>query len=73
MTREDDYRKNAAVTVELANRASTTRDKGRLSILGGKMARISPRQHSICMLLCWWIISFESAPPFTADKLKKPG
>ena len=30
MTKENDYRANAAETVELANRASTSADKGRL-------------------------------------------
>jgi hypothetical protein len=30
MTKEDDYRKNAAETVELAHRAASSRDKARL-------------------------------------------
>jgi hypothetical protein len=33
MTKEDDYRKNAAETVDLAHRATSTIDKGRLLCL----------------------------------------
>jgi hypothetical protein len=47
MTREDDYRKNAAMTVELANRASTTRDKGRLLNLAERWLDLADRAHFI--------------------------
>jgi len=50
MTREDEYRKNAAATVELANRATTSADKGRLLglaenwlDLAGRAARLTKR------------------------------
>jgi hypothetical protein len=45
MTREDNYRKNAAETVELANRASTTRDKGRLLNLAERWLDLADRAH----------------------------
>lgn len=37
MTKEDDYRKNAAETVELASRATNTADKGHLLSLAKKL------------------------------------
>jgi hypothetical protein len=42
MSKEDDYRKNAADTFELAQRASSTADKGRClcSPKGGLISRI---------------------------------
>jgi len=59
MTKEDDYRKNAAETVELANRATTSADKGRLLRLAenwldlaDRAARLTRRfgqkQHNEC-------------------------
>ena len=43
MTKEDDYRHNAAETVELANKASTTADKGRLLSLAEKWLDLANR------------------------------
>jgi hypothetical protein len=47
MTREDAYRKNAAESVELANRDSTTRDKGRLLNLAERWLDLADRAHFI--------------------------
>jgi hypothetical protein len=47
MTLEDDYRKYGAKTVELANRASTTRDKGRLLNLAERWLDLADRAHVI--------------------------
>src|SRR5215472_4941875 len=41
-TKEDDYRKNAAETIELASRAVRTTDKGHLLALAEKWLAISP-------------------------------
>jgi hypothetical protein len=47
MTLEDDYRKYAAKTVELANRAPTTRDKGRLLNLAERWLDLADHAHVI--------------------------
>ena len=43
MTKEDDYRKNAAETVKLASRAGTPADKGRLLVLAEKWFDLADR------------------------------
>jgi hypothetical protein len=43
MSREDDYRKNAAESIDLAQRATSTRDKGRLLALAEKWLDLSER------------------------------
>jgi hypothetical protein len=43
MSNEDDYRRNAAESVELAHRASTTRDKSRLLSLAEKWLDLADR------------------------------
>jgi hypothetical protein len=43
MSKEDDYRRNAAESVELAHRASTTRDKSRLLGLAEKWLDLADR------------------------------
>ena len=43
MSKEDDYRHNAAETVELANKATTTADKGRLLCLAEKWLDLADR------------------------------
>jgi hypothetical protein len=47
MTKEDDYRRSAAQTLELASRAGTSRDKGRLLSLAEKWLDLSERAHEI--------------------------
>ncbi len=43
MAKEDDYRKNAAETVELASRATNTADKGHLLALADKWLDLADR------------------------------
>jgi hypothetical protein len=43
MSKEDDYRRNAAESVELAHRASTSRDRGRLLGLAEKWIDLADR------------------------------
>ena len=43
MTKEGDYRKNAAETVDLANRATTSSDKGRLLALAENWLDLADR------------------------------
>jgi hypothetical protein len=47
MTREDEYRRNAADTVDLAHRAGTSSDKGRLLALAEKWLDLAERAHRI--------------------------
>ncbi len=47
MTKEDDYRKNAAETLELASRAVTSLDKGRLLSLTEKWLDLAERSHAL--------------------------
>jgi hypothetical protein len=47
MTKEDDYRKNAAETLELAHRAGTSADKGRLLALAEKWLDLADRTRRI--------------------------
>lgn len=47
MTKEDDYRKNAAQTIELANRAADTADKGHLLSLAEKWLDLADRAHQL--------------------------
>ncbi len=47
MTKEDDYRKNAAETVELASRATNTADKGHLLALAEKWLDLADRAHRL--------------------------
>jgi hypothetical protein len=47
MTKEDDYRRSAAETLELASRAWTSRDKGRLLSLAEKWLDLAERAHQI--------------------------
>jgi hypothetical protein len=43
MSKEDDYRGNAAESIELAHRASTSRDRGRLLGLAEKWIDLADR------------------------------
>jgi hypothetical protein len=45
MSKEDDYRKNAEATVELANKASTAEDRLRLLALAEKWLDLADRIH----------------------------
>jgi hypothetical protein len=45
MSKEDDYRKNAAEAVELANRAASTGDKSRLLALAERWLDLADRAH----------------------------
>jgi hypothetical protein len=45
MTREDDYRQNAADTMQLAQRASSSSDKGRLLKLAEAWLDLADRAH----------------------------
>jgi hypothetical protein len=45
VTNEDDYRMKAAETLDLANRASTSADKGRLVALAEKWLDLADRAH----------------------------
>lgn len=45
MTKEADYRRNAADTMALAQRAETSRDKGRLLALAEKWLDLAERAH----------------------------
>ena len=47
MSKADDYRQNAAETVELANKAATTGDKGRLLRLAQKWIDLADRAHRL--------------------------
>jgi hypothetical protein len=47
MTKEDDYRRNAAETLELAQRAGTSADKGRLLALTEKWLDLADRTRLI--------------------------
>lgn len=47
MTKEDNYRKNAAETLELASRAATSGDKGRLLGLAEKWLDLAERAHAV--------------------------
>lgn len=49
MSKEDDYRENAAETVDLANRAGTVREKGRLLALAEKWLDLADRAHSYAL------------------------
>jgi hypothetical protein len=45
MTKEDDYRTNAAKTIELASRANSSADKGHLLSLAEKWLDLADRAH----------------------------
>jgi hypothetical protein len=45
MTREEDYRRNAAETLELASRVASSRDKGHLLSLAEKWLDLAGRIH----------------------------
>ena len=45
MTKEDDYRNNAARTIELASRAESKADKGHLLALAEKWLDLADRAH----------------------------
>jgi hypothetical protein len=45
MTKEDDYRRNAADTIQLAHRASSSWDKGRLLKLAEAWLDLADRAH----------------------------
>jgi len=45
MSKEDEYRKNAAETVGLASRAATTQDKGRLLAMAEAWLDLADRAH----------------------------
>jgi hypothetical protein len=45
MSKEDEYRKNAAKTIDLAQHATSTRDKGRLLALAEKWLDLGDRVH----------------------------
>ena len=45
MTKETEYRANAANSIDLANRASSMRDKGRLLELAEKWLDLADRTH----------------------------
>jgi hypothetical protein len=45
MTKEDDYRNNAARTIELASRAESKEDKGHLLALAEKWLDLADRAH----------------------------
>ena len=47
MGKEGDYRRNAADTVDLAQRAETSRDKGRLLALAEKWLDLAERTHGV--------------------------
>jgi hypothetical protein len=47
MTKEADYRANAANSIELANRASSMIDKGRLLELAEKWLDLADRAHRL--------------------------
>ncbi len=47
MTREDDYRRNAAATLELASRMENSRDKGRLLSLAEKWLDLAERTRDL--------------------------
>lgn len=47
MTKENDYRKNAAQTVELASRAESRADKGHLLSLAEKWLDLADRAHRL--------------------------
>ena len=47
MTKEDDYRRNAAETVELASRAGNSADKGHLLALAEKWLDLAERAHKL--------------------------
>ena len=47
MLKEDEYKKNAAKTVDLAHRAATTVDKGRLLALAERWLDLADRAHRV--------------------------
>jgi hypothetical protein len=47
MTKQDDYRRNAAKTIELANRASSSADKSHLLSLAEKWLDLADRAHRV--------------------------
>jgi hypothetical protein len=47
MTKEDDYRNNAAQTIELASRAENKADKGHLLALAEKWLDLADRAHKL--------------------------
>ena len=47
MSKEDDYKLNAAETIDLANRASTSADKGHLLDLAEKWLDLADRAHAV--------------------------
>jgi len=47
MSKEDDYRKNEAETIELASRAVSTTDKGHLLALAEKWLDLADRAHRL--------------------------
>jgi hypothetical protein len=47
MTKEDDYRINAAKTIELASRANSSADKGHLLSLAEKWLDLADRAHRL--------------------------
>lgn len=51
MTKEDDYRRNAAETVELASRAGNSADKGHLLALAEKWLDLADRAHKLTQRL----------------------
>jgi hypothetical protein len=47
MTKEDDYRTNAAKTIELASRANNSADRGHLLSLAEKWLDLADRAHRL--------------------------
>jgi hypothetical protein len=51
MTKEDDYRRNAANSMQLAQRASSCEDKGRLLRLTEAWLELADRAHTVAKRL----------------------
>jgi hypothetical protein len=50
MSKETDYRMSAAQTMQLAERASTLAEKGRLLLLAGRWLELADRAHRAAFL-----------------------
>ena len=65
MSKEDDYRRNAAETVQLAQRAGSSADKGRLLSLAESWLDLADRAHA----LTWRRPTAGKLHPLVRDKL----
>jgi hypothetical protein len=63
MSKEDEYRKQAVVALELVRRASSTARKGRLLALAEAWLDLADRAHGV--------LALRSGAPFASDEARR--